>query len=135
MVEGKNKIIKVNLCDKYQKTVPIAKRYFLISEIIDINIQTWIEYHKRYWQTISYYQSFLPLYFSKIRKKQIQDHHPFQSNSQRIKNNLSPNYNGYQYPNRFLQETKNSLAHFLNRPIQHNYISHLPRRYQNLIVQ
>ena len=26
----KNKIIEVNLCDKYQKTVPIAKRYFLL---------------------------------------------------------------------------------------------------------
>ena len=28
----KNKIIEVNLCDKYQKTVPIAKRYFLMNE-------------------------------------------------------------------------------------------------------
>ena len=35
----KNKIIEVNLCDKYQKTVPIAKRYFLMNEIININIQ------------------------------------------------------------------------------------------------
>ena len=30
MEGGKNKIIEVNLCDKYQITVPIAKRYFLI---------------------------------------------------------------------------------------------------------
>ena len=35
MEEVKNKIIEVNLCDKYQKTVPIAKRYFLIREIFN----------------------------------------------------------------------------------------------------
>jgi hypothetical protein len=32
MEEGKNKRIEVNLCDKYQKTVSIAKRYFLMNE-------------------------------------------------------------------------------------------------------
>ena len=43
-MEGvKNKKNEVNLCDKYRKTVPFAKIYFLVSEIVDINIQTWIE--------------------------------------------------------------------------------------------
>jgi hypothetical protein len=36
----KEKIIEVNLCDKYPKKVPIAKRCFPMSEIVNINSKT-----------------------------------------------------------------------------------------------